>query len=637
MIRELLAAVDAIRGMVAKVDAGEVVSSGKNEALSRRLVELANKEELQVEVASGKKPVGPRIFQISLQFSGNLIQTGVDPIVFFNELTTMGDLIQIDVDTTALPDLETMDPENLYLKWTVYLRTTQPKQSVEATFLFVWADSVIVVTDVTADVGRYVDLNAADKRVGELLVESGQLAPEALQQALDAQKRVGEILVAQGSIAPKVLAKTIEKQNILRSIKRSTTLRVDATKVDRLLNLVGELVTAVAQSSLVVMQSDAKVGSRRAAMEQLDRITRDLQDGVTQMRTVPIEELFGRFPRIVHDTAEQLGKAVELVTEGAEAELDRNLVERLVDPLKHMIRNALDHGIESPDVRRERGKPLKGRLTLAAAHRDGKVVITVSDDGQGIQVDKIRKRAISVGIITEQDELDTRQAYDLLFNPGFTTTESVSELSGRGVGLDVVRKNVQELGGNVEIDSRVGEGTQFCIRLPLTLAIIDALVVRLGAERIAFPLLNIVELIYPQPEDLRAAEGSRYLIRARGNFVPMAKLSELFGLPATKTNPLEAMVIILGNEGNRFGIMVDDAVGTYQVVVKSLEPSFEVLGRLDERVTKPGALAGAAVMPDGTVALIVDVFGLERMAIDELYKIRRAREEQNRLLEVGIC
>jgi two-component system, chemotaxis family, sensor kinase CheA len=637
MIRDLLAAVDQIRAMVFQLDSGETVECAKCDALSQRLSELTKSDEAQVEIHNGNRSIGPRIFRISLKFSENLLKDSVDPIVFFNELTTMGDFIQVDVDTSALPDLESMSTDALYLGWTVYLRTTQPKQAIEATFLFVWAESQITVQDVTTDIGRYIDLRAADKRVGELLVETGRLSEEDLKQALDSQQRVGEILVQQGSIAPKVLAKTIEKQNLLRSIKRTTTLRVDASKVDRLLNLVGELVTAVAQSTLVVMDASSKAATRRATMEHLDRITRDLQDGVTQMRTVPIEELFGRFPRIVRDTAEQLGKAVELITEGAESELDRNLVEKLVDPLKHMIRNALDHGIESPETRRALGKPAKGRLTLAAAHRDGKVVITVSDDGQGIQVEKIRQRAISAGIISEQDELDTRHAYDLLFHPGFTTTDSVSELSGRGVGLDVVRKNVQDLGGSVEIASRLNEGTQFTIRLPLTLAIIDALVVRLGTERIAFPLLNIVELIYPRPEDLRAAEGSRYLVRARGTFVPMAKLSELFGLPAEKTNPLEAMVIILGSEGHRFGIMVDDAVGTYQVVVKSLEPSFEVLGRLDHRIVKPTALAGAAVMPDGTVSLIIDVFGLERMAIEELFRVRRSREEQNRLTEVGLC
>ncbi|MGC4066341.1 MAG: chemotaxis protein CheA [Polyangiaceae bacterium] len=637
LVRDMLAAVDAIRTMVGKVELGESSDIGKQIELCQRLsahAEWGNNPEEAPQLRGEPKA---RIYQIQMKFSETLLSDGVDPRLFLDELAGMGDVVHIELDTARLPPFEALDPTRLYLNWTLYLRTKQAKSAVEATFLFVWSESEIVIGDVTENIGKYVDLRAADRRVGELLVESGHISRDELESALGAQKRVGEILVERGSLAPKVLEKTLEKQNLLRNIKRATSLRVDASKVDRLLNLVGELVTAVSQSSLVVMNPDSKLGTRRAAMEQLERITRDMQDGVTQMRTVPIDELFNRFPRTVRDIASQLGKRVELVTVGGESELDRSLVEHLVDPLKHMIRNCLDHGIEPPETRLLAGKPAKAKLTLSAVHRDGKVVITVSDDGRGIQTEEVRRKAIALGWVLEDEVLAERQIHDFLFRPGFSTATSVSELSGRGVGLDVVRRNVEELGGDVEIESRPGQGTDFFIRLPLTLAIIDALVVRLGQERIAFPLLNIVELIYPKPEDLRAAEGSRWLIRARGNFVPMAKLGELFGMEAKKVNPMEAMVIILGNEGHRFGIMVDDAVGTYQIVVKSLNPSFEVLGRLDSTLVKPGALAGAAVLPDGVVALIVDVFGLERMAIDELHRVRRHRDAQNQMSEVGQC
>jgi two-component system, chemotaxis family, sensor kinase CheA len=636
-VSDLLAASDGIRALVSSFERGEALSGEPFRNLRNRLAERADAAGELAQAPRSRRPRGPCVYQIKQRFSPSLLRDGVDPLLLIDELKSIGDLLQVDLDPSAVPPLEQLTVDELYLTWTAYLRTTEPQCAVEAVFLFVWDESRIEVTDVTDRIGQYIDLSVADKRLGELLVAECQVPPEQLERALGQQKRIGELLVESGAVTPEALSRTLEKQNVLRSLRRSATVKVDATKIDALLNLVGELVTAVAQSTVIVMNGGVAKNVRRASMETLERIARDLQDGVTRMRMVPIDELFSRFPRIVRDVADQLGKQVDLQILGGEAELDRGLVELLVDPLKHMIRNSLDHGLESPAERTAAGKEPRGRLVLSAAHREGKVEILVTDDGRGINKDRVRTRAVDRGLIGPNDQPSDRALFDFLFQPGFSTAEQVSEISGRGVGLDVVRRNVEELGGNVDVESTEQKGCTFRIRLPLTLAIIDALIVRLGKERIAFPLLGIVELIYPKLSELRAAEGSRWMIRARGSFVPMVWLSELFGTSASRSNPVDSMVIILGSEGHRFGVVVDDAVSTQQIVVKTLDTTFDCLRLLDPGVIKPSGIAGAAVLPDGDVALIADIFGLERMAVSLLQHSRRRNDGETELCSEAPC
>ena len=383
----------------------------------------------------------------------------------------------------------------------------------------------------------------------------------------------------------------------------STSIRVGIEKVDQLINLVGELVITQAMieqrvNALDPVDNEALINS----VGQLTRNTRDLQESVMSIRMMPMDFVFSRFPRMVRDLAGKLGKKVEFVTSGATTELDKSLIERIVDPLTHLVRNSVDHGIEKPEVRREMGKPESGTLTLSAAHKGGSIVIEVTDDGGGLNRDKILAKAASNGLPVNESMTDN-EVFSLIFAPGFSTAEVVTDVSGRGVGMDVVKRNITSMGGHIEIRSALGYGTTISISLPLTLAILDGMSVSLGKSVYVVPLNLIVETLQPRAEDLKTVTGEGLMVHVRGEYLPIIALHALFNHPTQITNPTDGVLLILEADGKKSALFVDRLVGQQQVVIKSLETNFKRI---------PG-VSGATIMGDGSVALILDVPAIIQM------------------------
>jgi two-component system chemotaxis sensor kinase CheA len=388
----------------------------------------------------------------------------------------------------------------------------------------------------------------------------------------------------------------------------ATTIRVGVDKVDTLINLVGELVITQA----MLAQNGAKLDpalyeSLLAGLTQLERNTRDLQESVMSIRMMPMSFVFSRFPRVVRDTASKLGKEVELKTEGEGTELDKGLIEKLADPLTHLVRNSLDHGIETPEQRLAKGKPRHGTLTLRAFQQGGNIYVEVSDDGAGLNREKILAKASERGMNVSESMSD-QEVYALIFEAGFSTADKITDVSGRGVGMDVVRRNIREMGGSVEIDSAAGHGTRITIRLPLTLAILDGLSVAVGGETFIIPLTYISESLQPAPADIKTISGRGRTVHVRGDYLPLIALHEVFSIQPHVTDPSKGITVILESDGVRSALFVDALLGEHQVVIKSLETNYR-------RV--PG-VAGATIMGDGRVALILDASALSGMAREEL-------------------
>ncbi|SCY07197.1 CheA signal transduction histidine kinase [Nitrosospira sp. Nl5] len=387
--------------------------------------------------------------------------------------------------------------------------------------------------------------------------------------------------------------KGVTKAEATHSATDASSIRVSVQKVDQLINLVGELVITQAILAEAASRADPKLYQ---ALSQLERNTRDLQESAMSIRMLPMSFVFGRFPRVVRDLADKLNKQVELKTEGEGTELDKGLIERIVDPLTHLVRNSLDHGIELPAVRQAAGKPAKGTITLRAFHRGGNVMVEVSDDGAGLNRERLLSRARERGA-SVSDSMSDQEVFQLIFEAGFSTAEKITDVSGRGVGMDVVRRNIREMGGNVEISSNLGAGTCISIRLPLTLAILDGMSVAVGKEVFIIPLTYIIESLRPTAADVKAVSGKGKVVRVRGEYLPLISLHEVFNLRPDAPEVHEGMVVILESEGRKTAMFVDALVGQHQVVIKSLERNFR----------RAQSVSGATIMGDGRVALILDV------------------------------
>ena len=381
------------------------------------------------------------------------------------------------------------------------------------------------------------------------------------------------------------------------ALAESTTIRVNTEKIDQIINLVGELV--ITQSMLAQTASELATGNSERLndrMKTLERNTRDLQEAVMSIRMMPVSFIFNRFPRVVRDLAQKLSKQVELVIEGETTELDKGLIEKLADPLTHLVRNSIDHGIEMPAQRQALGKPENGTIRLSAFQRSGSIVIEVSDDGGGLRRDKILAKARERGLPVSDDMSDT-DVWQLIFAPGFSTADQVTDVSGRGVGMDVVKRNIQDIGGRVEIQSVQGQGSTISIRLPLTLAILDGMVVAVGSERYVLPLVFISESLQPRAEDIRSITGSGQVVMVRDDYIPLCALHQHMAITPKYHNPTEGLLVVLENEGGRIALLVDELLGQQQVVIKSLESNYR----------KVDSVAGATIMGDGRVALILNV------------------------------
>lgn len=394
-----------------------------------------------------------------------------------------------------------------------------------------------------------------------------------------------------------------------RGGSNNDSIRVSVSKVEELINLVGELVIA----NSMVQEAFASAQEDRSLLEEalagMERTTRQLQEEVMGVRMMPIANVFRRFPRIVRDLASQLGKSVHIEMSGEDTELDKQVIEEIGDPLTHLVRNAVDHGLESPAERLAAGKPEEGRIELRAFHEGGNVIVEIADDGKGIDANRVRQKAISLGMISADEVLTDEQVYQLIMRPGFSTAEKITDVSGRGVGMDVVKRNVESLNGSIAISSTKGKGSCFRIKLPLTMAILDGLALRLGGDVYVLPLLSVVESLRPQPEQLVHVAGNNELLMVRGEPLPLIHLHRLFDVETQITDPCSGLVVIVEHQSRKYGVLVDELIGQLQVVMKSLEANYR----------RVEGVSGATILGDGRVALIIDIPGMIRVAFDRLH------------------
>jgi len=492
---------------------------------------------------------------------------GSDPLLLLAELRDLG-LCSIESHLDDVPSLESLDPESCYMSWTITLQTSAGENAIKDVFIFVGDDCELDIEKVNSSVsGISEPLSVVQEP------EISAFAPPSDEKLTEQKKPV-----------------VLKKKKSAATIQ--STVRVPSERLDKMVNLVGEMVIAQARLSRLGVQSrNAEIAS---VAEEIERLTADMRDSVMSMRMVPIGSVFGKYKRLVRDLARDLGKHVEIETSGGETELDKTVIEQLHDPMVHLIRNAIDHGIESPETRKAANKPPMGCIRLSGVHSGAYVLISITDDGGGLDRDRIFARAIDHGLTTAGAELSDRQIYDFILQPGFSTKESVSALSGRGVGMDVVARGIQQLGGRIQIDSKRGFGSTITLRLPLTLAIIDGLQIRCDDADYVLPVGSIEECVEMTNTEL-TRDRYRRVLNLRGEMVPYISLRELF--EAEPGHPDHEKIVIINDDGNRFGIVVDVVVGELQAVIKPL-------GKLCRDLAE---ISGATILGDGTVALILDM------------------------------
>ncbi len=602
IVNLLLRAVDVLRGQLqAARDGGEADPAEAAEV--RALIEATlgdaapdatpdapaptaggNVDGSGPENGPGDSDGTPRGWRIHFRPHADLLRTGNDPLRMFEVLEELGELT-VHCDAEGLPaTLEGFEPEASYLAWTLELRGDAERADVEEVFEWVEDECDLAIEPLE---------NSSDSARGQPPVDP---PPESSGPA--SAPPGGEDSAA-GAPA-RAASKPTE----------SSSMRVNAAKIDALIDMVGELV--ITQSMLTdiseQMEEDpARVEQQierlRSGLAELERNTRELQESVMGIRMVPIAQVFNRFPRLVHDLSGQLGKQIDLQMEGELTEIDKTVLEHLGDPLVHLVRNAIDHGIEMPDERSAAGKDPTGRVTLEAYHRGGNVVIEIRDDGRGMNSDRILEKARAAGLLRPDQNPEPHEILQYIFEPGLSTAEKLSDLSGRGVGMDVVKKNIRSLGGNIELHSEPGRGSRVTIRLPLTLSIMDGQLLKIHDETFVIPLIAIVESLQTEPENVKQAFGKLPLYRLRDEYIPVVDLAALFGLADPTPMPDKALLVVAEADNQRVALRVDDLLGQQQVVIKTLETNFR-------RV--PGT-AGATILGDGQVALILDVAGIARM------------------------
>ena len=545
---------------------------------------------------------GRHVYRVRFRPPRNIFATGTDPLSLVRELAELGDAYVL-AHTEDIPNLEDLDPEACFVWWDVILTTDQGEDAIRDVFIFVEEESELSIEAI--DRGRLrQETEQPSRRLGEILLERGDLSQEDLQQALESQKRLGELLVEIGAVSPEQVESALQEQKCgqqaagaKKEAQAESSLRVPAGKLDRLVNLVGELV--IGQTRLAQVAAEKDDPTLSSISEELERLSDELRDNALGLRMTPIGSSFGTYRRVVRDISAQKGKDIHMVTQGAETELDKTVIEQLNDPLIHLLRNSIDHGIEDPEERKSAGKPQQGTVTLAAEQAGGSVIISISDDGRGMDAEAIRAKAVERDLISESSDLTEKQILNLIFEPGFSTSSEITDISGRGVGMDVVKKNIDALRGSVEVESEPGRGSTITVTLPLTLAIIDGLQVRVGEEYYIVPLSAVNECVELTSEEKNKNRAGR-LIPLRESLVPYIRLRELFNVDGS-TPDIEQVVLVASREAT-VGLAVDEVIGQQQTVIKNL-------GRVYRDVR---GISGATIKGDGGIALILDVDPLVR-------------------------
>ena len=616
----MLASGDYIGRLVDSVERGEPQADLKTEPegaalLGRLQTHLAGEAASAAPAAaSGASAGGPARWHLSLRFGPDVLRNGMDPLSFIRYLATLGEIEHIVTLPDAVPGLDALDPEGCCLGFEIAFVTSADKAAIENVFEFVIDDCALRIVPPGSRVAQYIELIRSlpeeQNRLGDILVRCGSVTAHELETALELQaagastQKIGAILTEQGKVAPQVVEAALARQKQVKETRstESQSVRVDADKLDRLINLVGELIIAAAGANLVARRThNVELMERNSTLADL---VEEVRDSALQLRMVKIGGTFSRFKRVVHDVARELGKDIELAVSGEDTELDKTVVEKIGDPLMHLVRNAMDHGIDPPELRAERGKPATGTVSLNAFHDSGSIVIQVSDDGGGLNREKILAKGIERGLVEPGRVMTDAEVYALIFEPGFSTAEQVTNLSGRGVGMDVVKRNITALRGSVAIASEAGRGTTVTVRLPLTLAIINGFQVSVGKSVFVVPMDMVDECV-----EFTAEPGHDYT-DLRGQVLPFIRLRDLFDMASEGLAPerpsaaaagtsraARQNIVVVKHAGQKFGLVVDALLGEAQTVIKPLSRMFaQVRG-----------ISGSSILGSGDVALILDV------------------------------
>lgn len=596
----LLESVDCMRMMIEAIrddgdyddekidDTSKLLAIALNQAGQSESSDKAEARSEQSEVTSNTA------WYIEFIPQHHLVQTGNDPLLLFNALSDLGEL-KVRANCKKLPSLIDKDPEELYLSWEIELTTSDAnEQDIREVFEWVEDECQLNVVKVEASTVDDKEQTATGN-----IDNTAENTSSATDQPAPIQSESGQNTGAAAKTKPNEKASVKAKSD-------AGSIRVGVDKVDSLINLVGELV--ITQSMLSELGNDfdiSRLDRLTSGLEQLLQNTKELQESVMRIRMLPISFAFNRFPRLIHDLSKKTGKEIELVLKGEQTELDKTVMEQISDPLVHLVRNAVDHGIEPAEARRAAGKPEKGTIVLDAYHQGGSIVIEINDDGGGINRQAVFDKAVEKGVVEESASLSDSQVFELIFEPGFSTAKEVSDISGRGVGMDVVKKNIQALGGRIQISSEPGKGSTFKVNLPLTLAILDGQLVRVGSETYIVPLITIVESLQAKAELINRVSGDVVLYRLREDNVPVIPIHQLFNIPADTKSVENSLLVVVEADGQKVGLMVDDLLAQQQVVIKSLEDNYQQVE----------GISGATILGDGSVAMILDVPGLIALAM----------------------
>ena len=562
---------------------------------------------------------GRSVFTVRFKPRSDLYAKGNEAVLLLRDLAKVGDL-QVRCETHDLPAIDQLDPEGAYFSWLIRVETDKQEDAIRQVFEFAEWDCAIEITP-GADEEAFAALSASgeDQPMAPVpfdlsLLEDVSSAPEVSAETAEVvdfpTASAGQAAGSAGEDAPlapaslplaaKAIAEAEKKEAAVAAVPAAPqTIRVDLDRVDRLINLVGELVINQAMLAQSVVENESGGSSAiNLGLEELQQLTREIQDSVMAIRAQPVKPVFQRMGRIVREIADMTGKQVRLVTEGENTEVDKTVIDKIAEPLTHMIRNAVDHGLETPQKRTELGKNAEGVLRLSAKHRSGRIVIEIADDGAGINRDRVRSKAIENGLIAPDSNLSDEEIDNLIFHPGFSTADKISDISGRGVGMDVVKRSIQALGGRISITSKPGKGSVFTMSLPLTLAVLDGMVVTVANQTLVVPLTAIVETLQPEKADIHSFGPTQRLIAIRDTFCPLVDVGHILNFRSDLANPVDGVALLVESEGGgQRALMVDAIQGQRQVVIKSLEANY----------TNVPGIAAATILGDGRVALILDV------------------------------
>ncbi|MEO5329736.1 MAG: chemotaxis protein CheA [Magnetococcus sp. THC-1_WYH] len=601
-----LAARDQIRSMLDAAAGGEPADKNNAQKIIQGLRALAPGAGGAPKDSGGgsaKKPPAqasvdePHVYRVRIKPNQDIFANGTNPLLLLGELRDIGEDCQIIAQYEGLPPLEKLDPEQCYTSWEVFLTTKQSENAIRDVFIFVddQCELNIRLLDREEVLGNDV------QKLGNILVQRGDIKEEVLEQAL---KPIGDRLVESGVVSPSQVKAALAEQNAIKAkrdkkvqAESATSVRVPSEKLDGLVDLVGELVTV--QARLNQTASTRQDHDLQLIAEEVERLTGELRDNTMSIRMLAIGTTFNKFKRLVRDLSTELGKQIEMTTEGADTELDKTVIDQLNDPLVHIIRNSIDHGIETPDVRIAHGKNPQGLVHLSAIHSGASVLIRVEDDGKGLDPNALTRKAIEKGHLPPDAQLTDKEAFMLIFGAGFSMAEKITNVSGRGVGMDVVRRSIDALRGSIEVASELGKGTTITLKLPLTLAIIEGLLVKVADELFVLPLAAVEECVELSRTDIANAH-NRHVINVRDEIVPYIRIRDRFDIPGEA--PEIEQIVISDVDSKRTGFVVDSVIGQHQTVIKSLGKNFE----------HSEEFSGATILGDGTVALILDLSKMVR-------------------------